>query len=225
MKKIICIALSALALGCTSKSKGNFNLEGQISGLRKGTIYLERFENGKIVVIDSLYIDDGSEDFTFSKTITEPEIFILSLDKLNTKQLTFFGEPGTIHVETSLDNFITNRKVTGSTLNDILEKHDSYAKKINQQNLDLIKDKFEALKFGDTKSVDEIESKRLTNLKRLYLFSANYAIAYNDKAVAPFIACYRMEQATPALKQKIYDALTPEIKESKYGKILKESLN
>ncbi|NIJ44339.1 nitrate reductase NapAB chaperone NapD [Wenyingzhuangia heitensis] len=222
MRKIIWIALSALVVSCGSKSKDNFTVKCQILGLKKGTIYLEKFEDKKIVVVDSVNITDATEEFTFTNTINEPELYIISLDKLNTKQITFFGEEGTIHIETSLNKFYINRKISGSSLQEILDKHDEYAKKFNDINLDLIKDKFEALKYGDTKSVEEIELKRLNNLKRLYLFSANFAIAYNDKAISPFIACHRMEQATPKLKQKIYEALTPEIKHSKYGKQLKE---
>lgn len=225
MKKIIIgLSLSLLIFSCSTKSKGNFTLTGEIKGLKKGVVYLEKLENNKIVVIDSVFINDGTETFTFSNNIIEPELYILSLDKLNTKQISFFGEPGEMNIKTSLDNFFIKATVLGSPLNDLLEEHDNYTKRINDKSLDLIKDKFEAQKQGDQAKVDEIENKKLQNLKRLYLFSANYAIAHKNTAIAPFIAYTRMKQATPQLKQQIYDALTSEIKESKYGKLLKESL-
>ncbi len=227
MRKIFYFLLSTILLGScnTSKDDGNFIVTGKVIGLKKGTLYLEKITNNKITTIDSIYINDATEAFTFTNQIKEPEIYLISLDKLEEKQISFFGEPGKTHITTYLDNFYVKRKISGSLLQELLEQHDAYTSKINNKNLDLIKDKFEAQKYGDFKVVKEIENKRLYNLKKSYLFSANYAIAHKDKAIAPFIAISRMQSATPKLKQKIYDALTPEIKNSKYGLQLKKSLN
>lgn len=225
MKTYIYLFFSFLIMSCSTKSDKNFIVNCKIYGLQKGTIYLEKFENNKLVVIDSVSIKDGTEEITFSNNITEPDIFIVSLEKSNSKHISFFGEPGTVNISTSLDKFYLKAKIKGSKQQELLEKHDEYIKKITDVNLDLIKEKFEAQKNNDLETVDEIEFKQNKNLKKQYLFSANYAISNKNNAVAPFIACTRMQKATLILKQKIYDALTPKIKESKYGKLLKESLN
>lgn len=226
MKKLLLFALiSTVIIGCTTTSENNFIVQGKIVGLKKGTLYLEKFVGDTITAIDSIYIDDATETFQFKNHISEPEIFLLSLDRLQKKQISFLGEAGTTNIHTYLNQFFVKAKITGSNLQELLEKHDAHTAKLNANNLDLIKEKFEAQKQGDSILIEEIELKKLKNLKRTYLFSANYAIAHKDKAIAPFIAVYRMDRATPTLKQKIYDALTPKIKNSKYGLLLKSALN
>lgn len=226
MKKMSLAFLCFLCMySCSSKKEGNFTVNATIVGLQKGTIYLEKIENNQLIAIDSVYTDTGAETISFHEEIQESEIYVLSLDKSNTQQISFFGEPGVTNITTQLKDFHVKAKISGSEQQIILEKHDAYAKKIKDVNLDLIKELFEAEKENNTKKVAEIKRKKLNNLKRLYLFSTNYAIAHKNKAIAPFIAYTRMENATLALKQKIYDALTSKIKESKYGKLLKATLN
>ncbi|MGY5351692.1 DUF4369 domain-containing protein [Wenyingzhuangia sp. IMCC45533] len=225
MKNYIWILLVAvLIVSCSQSNQHNFTVNCYIKGLKKGTIYLEKIENGTLVVVDSIFINNATENITFNNRIQEPEIFILSLEKSNSKQVSFFGESGTINVTTELKNFYTKAKITGSETQVLLEKHDEYVKKFNDKNLDLIKLQFEAEKQNDTETSESIEFERNQNLKKSYLFSANYAIAHKDKVIAPFIAYSRMPKATKSLKSKIYDALALDIKESKYGKLLKESI-
>lgn len=225
MKQYIYILLTAALYGCSNTSDKNFVVEGEITGLKKGTIYLEKIVGSKIKAIDSVFIDNANEEFKFELDILEPEIFILSLDKLSTKQLTFFGEKGSVHIKTHLDGFLHKAKISGSELHALLETFEKYIKKFQDENLDLIKSKFESQKHNDFAEVEKIEARRMQNLKRMYLFSANFAIAHKDKAIAPYIAYSRMDQATPQLKQKIYEALEEDVKTSKYGILLKESLN
>lgn len=223
--KLYCYILLAAALfGCSPTSDKNFILEGEILGLKKGTIYLEKIVDSKISTIDSIYIDNAKEHFKFELDIPEPELFILSLNKLNTKQLSFFGEKGKTHITTQLEGFIHKAKISGSELQSILENFETYIQKFNDRNLDLIKSKIEAQQQRDLEEIKKIEAKSIKNLERMNLFSANFAIAHKDKAIAPYIAYAKMDNATPQLKQKIYDALEEEIKTSKYGILLNEWL-
>lgn len=227
MKNIL-LGLIVLAFtfnSCSNKKEGNFIVNTKIIGLKKGTIYLEKIENKKFIVLDSLYINNAKEEFSLNAQIKEADIYIISLNKSNEQHISFFAEPGVVNISTTLKDFNFNAKISGSEQQKLLEKHDEYTKRINDRNLDLIKEQFDAQKQNNILRSEEIEVKRNNNLKRSYLFSANYAIANKNKAIAPFIAYTRMPNATPALKQKIYDSLTSDIKESKYGKLLKESLN
>ncbi|ANW94994.1 hypothetical protein AXE80_01220 [Wenyingzhuangia fucanilytica] len=226
MKKIISlIAIATFFISCSKQNNANFNIHGKITGLKKGTIFLEKLDLNGSQVLDSVYIDDAQEVFSFSENIKEADMFAISLDKSLTRRILFFGEPGTIDIETDLNKFISKAKITGSKQQDLLMEHDSYTKEIQFQNLDLIKEKFEAQKNGELDKVDDINNKYNHNLKRIYLFSANYAINNSSNVIAAYIAVTRMDNAAPKLKKQIYDALTPEVKESKYGLLLKEELD
>lgn len=221
---IYSLLITLLFVSCSDTSDKNFIVKGEIIGLKKGTVYLEKVVDSKLIAIDSVYVDNGTEHFVFSNNIKEPELYIISLDKSNNQYFSFFGGPGEISVKTKLDDFFTKSKITGSEQQTLLEKHEEYTSKFSNQNLDLIKDGIEALKNNNQEAAQNVEEKKLQNLKRRYLFSANFAIANNDKAIAPFIAYTKMDLAAPKLKQKIYDALEDDIKTSKYGILLKESL-
>lgn len=225
MKKFIYfITVAIFCISCTEKNKGNFNIQGKIIGLQKGTIYLEKIDIDTIQVIDSIYIN-GKETFSFSNNIKDGDLFALSINQSDTKKILFFSEPGNINIETTLNNFIAKAKITGSKQQDLLTKHDVYTKEIQYQNLDIIKDRFLAEKDGDLDKINELNNKYNQNLKRKYLFSANYAVNNGSQVIAPYIAVTRMDNATPKLKKQIYDALTPEVQKSKYGLILKQELD
>ena len=226
MRNFLYIVICAVLFVSCSKSKnGNFNIQGKIVGLKKGTIYLEKINIDSTQVLDSVYINNGVETFSFSENIKEADLFAISLDESMTKKILFFGEPGQMNIETDLNKFISNAKITGSTQQDLLKEHDDYIKQIKFQNLDIIKDRFIVQKNGELDKLEELNTKYNNNLKRIYLFSANYAINHSSDIIAAYIAVTRMDNATPKLKKQIYDALTLEVKESKYGLLLKKELD
>lgn len=227
MRMKICIYFITAALfciSCTEHKKNNFNIQGKVFGLKKGTLYLEKIDLDTIQILDSISIY-GKETFSFSSNIDEANLFSISLNKSPNKKIIFLSEPGTINIETTLNQFFAKAKITGSKQQDLLAEHDRYTKEIQYENLNLIRDRFLAQKDGDLKKTNEINNKYNQNLKRSYLFSANFAINNNKNMVAPYIAMTRMENATPKLKKQIYDALTIEVKQSKYGILLKKELN
>ena len=55
MKKIITLlVLSVLITACSSKKEGNMIVQGQIKGLKKGTLYLQKMKDTLLVSVDSL---------------------------------------------------------------------------------------------------------------------------------------------------------------------------
>ena len=99
-------------------------------------------------------------------------------------------------------------------------------RRFNTENLNLIKD------FVNNKDVINDEN-RLLNLekesekliKRKYLYSLNFASINNESEVAPYIAIYEIPDANPILLDSVYIKLSPRIKNSKYGKLLKNYLS
>ena len=77
---------------------------GNIKGLKKGMLYLQKIPDSTLISIDSLRID-GDGSFTFKTELESPEIFYLYLKKEDNNvindRITFFGEPGTITINTS----------------------------------------------------------------------------------------------------------------------------
>ena len=170
--------------------------------------------------MDSVSVN-GRNDFLLEYIIDSPEIYYLTL-KNSDKRIMFFGEKDTIKINSVLDKFDIKAEITGSENQDILSDYYELKRRFNDQNLELIKEEFEAKKSGDQDSIRLVEGKKMKLLKRRYLVTINYAINNSDYEVAPYIALTEIYDASVKMLDTINNSLTLEVKESKYGLLLQE---
>ena len=217
MKKIIsCIVLISLLISCGKTKNGSLIVKGNIDGLKKGTLYLQKFKDTLLVSVDSIKIY-GDSNFILADEIENPEIYYVVLDKKATQKIKFFGEKGEITINSKLSKFATSAKISGSKNQVLLEEHEAMAKKFNGKQLDLIKDKFEAQKSGDTALISKIEKEETSLIKRKYYFSTNFAVNNAKFEVAPYIALTELYYANIRLLDTINNSLSKKVKNSKYG--------
>ena len=130
---------------------------------RKGKLYLQRIKDTMLINLDSTYID-GSPDFSFKHPSKLLKYFIFinkdDGDSLNDRIL-FFGEKGTIEINTLLKTFESSAKISGSKNQELLQKYQSMSRKFNDKNLDLLKDLYVAKAEQKIERVDSIEKKLL----------------------------------------------------------------
>ena len=222
MKKILAIVIVLLAFSCTNETK-NFTLKGNIKGLKKGTVYLEREQDSTYSIIDSLEIN-GSPEFELHSNLEEPEVLFLRLNKNGQEEgiIAFFADKGTTEINSTLKNFNFDAKIKGSKQQDLLQEYLSMISKFNDQNLDLIKERFDPNNTNDTLKTADYESKQNGLVKRQYLYTINFAITHNTSQVAPYLAVKEISNASTKYLDTIYNTLTDSIKTSLYGKNLKE---
>ena len=202
--------------------QGEMLVSGKIEGLRKGTLYLQKFVDTLLTSIDSVSID-GLPQFAFTTPIESPELYYLSLTKDDGDSLKdripFFGEPGSITINTRLKTFETSAQIEGSENQNLYREYQSYIRKFNDQQLDFLQDYFEFQKEGMQKEVDSLQ-KMLDNLiRRKYLYAINFASNNADHEIAPFIALAEVYDANLSLLDTLATRMSPEIA-SKYGKKL-----
>ena len=220
------VSIALIFLFCTNNNpKKNLNdtmiVKGKIKGLRKGTLYLQKINDTILVNIDSVTVK-GKPYFEFKTPIETPEIFYLYLDKedgdsLNDRIL-FFGEKNTIEINTLLNTFESSAKITGSKNQELLQEFQTYNRKFNDQNLELMKNKFLAQARGKNKIIDSLQSKIDNLLKRRYLYTINFAAQNANENVAPYLVLTQVFDANLALLDSIAYKMTQEVKNSKYGK-------
>ncbi len=216
-------------IGCNSPKNKNMKISGSIDGLKKGKLFLQKVGDSTLINVDSFEIK-GTNDFILSDDIIGSEMYYLYLNKddgdsLNDR-IPFFGEKGEIEINTRLSTFESSAKISGSKNQLILEEYNSMIRRFNTENLNLIKD------FVNNKDVINDEN-RLLNLekeserliKRKYLYSLNFASINNESEVAAYIALYEIPDANPILLDSVYSKLSPRIKNSKYGRLLKNYLS
>jgi len=226
MKKIfLAFSIFLLVISCT-KETSNFTLKGNIKGLKKGTVYLESAEDSIFKIIDSLPIN-GNPDFELRANLEEPEMLFLRLQKNDNGEETiaFFADKGVTEINTTLKNFNFDAKIKGSKQQELLEEYLAVMSKFNDQNLDLLKERFEPKKENDTTSTSDFDDKYNSLLKRKYLYTINFAITHNTSEVAPYLAIAEIPDANTKFLDTIYNTLKDSIKSTLYGKKLKDLID
>ncbi|MDG1039825.1 MAG: DUF4369 domain-containing protein [Polaribacter sp.] len=221
MKKILVLGFVLLLAACSSKKEGNMIVSGQIKGLKKGTLYLQKIENDTILkTIDSVSVL-GSNQFTLTANVDEPEMYYLTFNGNTTnKYITFFADKGNITINDDVSKFGVNPIIEGSKNQDILNNYTKISRRFNEQNLDLIQRKFYAQKSNNKDSVDIINKEYETLLRRRYMVTVNFALNNKNNHVAPYLALTELVNANVKWLDTINKSLSPEVKKSLYGKKL-----
>tara|TARA_B100001027_G_scaffold199674_1_gene158541 strand:- start:9114 stop:9734 length:621 start_codon:yes stop_codon:yes gene_type:complete len=200
-------------------------ISGNVEGLMKGTLYLQAQRDSILVNLDSIYLK-GDGDFKLSTDINEPDIFYLYLDKQDGDSLndiiTFFGNRGDIQINTRLSTFDSSFEISGSKNSDLLNEYNSIIRKYNLQNLDLLEIYYNAQIENNQTRIDSINSELENLIRKKYLYTLNFSITNSENEISPYIAVSQIPDANIELLRKLYDTLPKEIKDSKYGRILKE---
>lgn len=225
---LLVIIISLFLVISCGKDENTMVLNGKIAGLRKGTVLLQKKDEGKLVVIDSIVLD-GKETFTFETVVPEPELYTLQLNKLDgnpyNDNIEFFAEKGTIEIFTTLDKFGVVQTISGSKNNELLQTYRKMMAPINNKNLDLIAETFKANATNDTIAIDSLAKKSDILLRNKYLRAVQFALNNKEYEIAPYIASKEISDATTKLLDTINNALPKHIQNSIYGKELEVILS
>ena len=215
---------TVLMMGCNS-GKDNMSVFGNVDGLMKGTLFLQAQKDSIVVNLDSIYLK-GDGNFKLSTYINEPDLFYLYLDKKDGDSLndiiTFFGNKGDIQINTRLTNFDSSFEISGSENSDLLNEYNSIIRKYNMQNLDLLEIFYNAQIENNQTRIDSVNSELENLIRKKYLYTLNFSITNSEYEISPYIAVSQIPDANIELLRKLYDTLPIGIKDSKYGKILRD---
>jgi hypothetical protein len=226
MKKIITLLLITIFIACNKKENnktGNLELSGIVEGLKKGTLYIQQLNDSNLVILDSIPIS-GKSNFETTFQLDEPQMLYLTLDRGTTESIDngipFFAEPGKMKIETTLQGFYANAKITGSENQKIYEKFLKIKSKFNDEKLDLLEQELKNKTSNNQKISEEIQNKQDKVIIKKYLYTANFALINPKYEVSPYIALSEIPDANLKLLDTINKMLVPKVAKSKYGKQL-----
>ncbi|AOW21840.1 DUF4369 domain-containing protein [Urechidicola croceus] len=220
-KNIFIVALLVISLLSCSKKEGSMVVQGTIQGLQKGTLYLQKIQDTIITSVDSIKLV-GESSFNLVDNIKEPELYFLTLSDKENEKINFFGEKGTITINSKLDKFATSAKITGSKSHDLLQTYQEMADKFNGRRLEIIKESFDAQNAKDDELIEKLDKEFDRLVKNRYRYTASFSIKNSHSEVAPYIALTELFDAHISLLDTVNNSLTNKIKASKYGKQLDE---
>ena len=225
MYKLVLTLCSVLMLvSCAEKkSDKNFLLTGSIRGLKNGTLYIQRIKDTLLVPIDTIKIN-GDSHFTSEFDLQSPEMLYLFLDRGVTNSvdnnISFFAEQGMLNIETSLDFFTADIKITGSKNQELYDEYRKVITRYVDQDLTLIEKKIKAYQAKKMDEVNKIDEEQKDILKRKYLYTTNFAVNHADYEVAPYVALAEIYDINLKYLDTIQKSMTPKVLKSLYGKKL-----
>ena len=225
MRKSIIVLLSIVVFASCSEKKStkNFVLTGNIKGLKKGTLYIQRINDTVLVAIDTIKIN-GDSHFTSEFDLQSPEMLYLFLDRGVSNSvdnnISFFAEKGNMDIQTSLDFFTADVKIIGSKNQELYDEYKKVVSRFVDQDLDLIEKRINALKDNKIGDAARIEEEQKGILKRKYLYTTNFAVNHGDYEVAPYVALAEIYDINLKYMDTIQKSMTPKVAKSLYGKKL-----
>ena len=118
MKRIVNVlfvgALAVIALSCSEEKKG-YTLNGEISDVKDGMVYLKKYQDKSFIDVDSAVITDGV--FKFEGICTEPLAYGLTTFRDSKRPLVFFLDNEEMQLKMNESEKVLT--VTGSALNDL----------------------------------------------------------------------------------------------------------
>lgn len=215
-----------LFTSCDKKEAiGNLTITGSIEGLKQGTLYLHKVQDTTIVTLDSIIVK-GDSNFSRQFNIDSPEMYYLTLDRGTSNsmdnQLMFFAEPGTISINTSLKNFYSDAKVTGSKNHDVYKEYLKTRSTITDRQNELLIDIFKAESENNLLAKDSLMALSKKIVARKYLNAVNFALNHKDSDVAPYIALVDLYDRQIKYLDTINNSLTTKVKNGHYGKLLED---
>ena len=223
MKKIIALfAIALVAFACSSKKEGNMVVKGQIKGLKKGTLYLQKMKDTLLVSVDSMALL-GDDKFLLTDNVESPVMYYLTFDGNTTdKHIMFFGEEGEITINDKIEEFGFKPEIKGSKNQVVMNEYRKINQRFMDQRLDFVKKEVEARQAKDEVQLEQVEADYKKMIRRRFLFSTNFAIANGDSEAAPYIALSELYDANIKLLDTINNSLTDKVKKSEYGKRLQK---
>ncbi len=223
MNKTLLVIITSAIISCSS-NENKMIISGNVEGLMKGTLYLQHEEDSIVVNIDSVYLK-GESNYKLTSNIKEPDIYYLYLEKEDGDSLNdiipFFGNKGEIEINTRLSTFDSSYEITGSKNSDLLQEYNSIIRQYNSQNLDLLEIFYNAQIENNQKRIDSVNSELENLIRKKYLYTLNFSITNSENEISPYIAVSQIPDANIELLRKLYDTLPLVVKDSKYGKILR----
>jgi peroxiredoxin len=229
MKKLIMVASVATLLFACNKDHDGYHISGTIDGVEDGKKILIQKQNevGMTFVIDSAFVKNGK--FEFEGIAEDIEIVTFQIDQIQ-GFVPFVLENEKMNAVIYKDS-LNASKVTGSYNNDELIRYNKEVQglydaiqKFEMENSQAYTD---AKAANDTETMDRLLNERKALIQKPNDYNEKY-IAENNKSYISVLLLQGMLNNPEADYGKVktyYDALSPEIKATKVGKTLLETLN
>ena len=226
MKRFLAIITIAVLLVACSSEPAGFTLSGQLDGVvPDGTsVYLRKSgERNQAVDVDTTEVLQGS--FQFQGDQASPELHYIIVENLN-GTIPVVLENGKIQVSAQKDS-LSSAKIGGSLQNDLFADFLNGSREITYKAQSMNRDMRNAAAARDTAVMNSLREEYFELQEEAKNFELDFAKENPNALISALIIS--KAQITKALSAEeiraMYEALTPEIKETTVGKEIKTKLD
>ena len=221
MKKLLLISFLFILTNCEN-NENNMTVKVKVENFKKGNIYLQKISDSALINVDSIFVKKN-ESIILKYNIDSPELFYLNLDVSDIdNRIEFFGEKGEINIDTSLEKFNSDFKISGSSIDSLYRNYLSVIKKFNNRKLDLIQLSFNLTKTELDDSLIKVQNQIKSLDKRQYLYNLNYTVSNGNSFISPLVAINEFSESGKIVLDTIKNSMSKQVLESKYGKIFSD---
>ncbi len=226
MKKVIVPLVIALFIFSCNQNPGGFTIDATLTGeIENGTkVFLKKIgDDNQPVDIDSTTVENNK--FTFSGMADIPELHYVFVDK-GMGYATVILEEGEIEFTAQKDS-LGLASVKGTPQNDIFADYVKKSQEISKRAMSINNDLQTANASRDTIAIKSLRDEFFELQEEYKSFEIDY-IKSNPNGLISALLLERALTAKALPENEIgemYEALTPEIKETKVGKAIKEKLS
>lgn len=225
MKKIVILFSIVLAMvACNQKPEG-YVLTGNITGeLENGTkVYLKKQgDNNRPVDVDTTAVENGK--FVFEGKIDIPELHFVAIDQMPGAAVLIL-ENGDIAVNAQKDS-LGLAKIEGTSQNEMLASFTKQQKAMSQKGMAIQQDLEAATNTGNEVKMSSLRDE----MNEFQLEYKNFESDFIKANPSALVSVMLLDNAIarrgiePSEIQGMYDAFTPELKETKTAKRIAEQL-
>jgi len=226
MKKIFVIALGGLFLVSCNSTPERFTVNGTVTGdLENGTpVYLKTTDSlHQLITIDTAAVQDGK--FSFKGQQTNPRLHYIFVGA-NRAGVPFFLENGEISVKFQKDS-LNHAKLKGTFQNKLFMKYMDEVRKLQNRYNSMSNDMRVATQQRDTATTSALREEFIEFQEEAKNFEIEFSKDHPNALISALIIGRLLNSRALPVEdiQKIFDSLTPEIKQSEPGKEIKKGLD
>ncbi len=224
MKKVWIFGMIITMFSCKTDKQNKDILQGQIVGLKKGTVYLNRVENDTLIAVDSVSVK-GDDSFTFDLTPYEPQLMAVTLKEDTDREYILMFTDDTVNLlKTSLRKYGVEKVLSGGENFRKWQEYKQILRQYNDKKLDLIKEEVEAVRQKDSQLHNQVKEQLFSLEKRRIKYALNFSISNKHLPVGAYVALKELTSSRRLL-DTVYKSLNPDIRQSLYGQKIKRLLN
>ncbi|MBS9463416.1 AhpC/TSA family protein [Flagellimonas sp. 389] len=225
MRRILAIATVIIVLAsCNSKPEG-YTLKATVTGeLENGTqVYLKTTDSlNQLVDIDTTTVENGA--FTFTGSQEKPMLYYVFVEE-NRGNIPFVLENGAIELKFQKDS-MNYAKLKGTQQNELFMNFLTESRKLSERARSMQNDMRTAAQKQDSATVTSLREEYIEFQDEVKTFNVDFAKENPNALISVLIiGNLMMNKSVPNDEIKgMYEALTPEMKQSEPGEQLKEQL-